>query len=105
MDLQAPISRAEHNEFAKRIDEQEARQDARIRILESDVEILKDMNSSIKQLANSMQGMLEEQQSQGQRLAHLESRDGEKWRELVKYVASALAGGLIAYGLRKLGIY
>lgn len=104
MDLQAPIARAEHNEFVKRIEEHDERQDARIKGLEADVAILKDMSSSIKQMASSMEQMLEEQKSQGERLAHLENKDGENWRAAVKYVISALVGAMIAYVLKQTGI-
>lgn len=105
MDLQAPITRAEHNEFVKRIEEHDERQDARIKGLETDVGILKDMSSSIKQMASSMEQMLEEQKSQGERLSHLENKDGENWRNLMKYIGSALVGGIIAYLLKVAGLY
>lgn len=104
MDLQAPITRAEHNEFVKRIEEHDERQDARIKGLEADVAILKDMSSSIKQMASSMEQMLEEQKSQGERLSHLENKDGENWRELVKYVLTLVVGACIGYILKQMGI-
>ena len=42
--------------------------------------------------------MLKEQQEQGKRLATLESRDGEMWRKVVAYIATAIVGIVIGFG-------
>lgn len=90
-----PISRAEHEEFARRIDAQEKRQDRRLELLEENVREIGALTVSVQKLAQSLQSMVKEQEQQGRRLQALESRDGEKWRKLMGYIATALTSGAV----------
>lgn len=102
--MDSPISRAEHNEFVKRMEEHNSRQDARIKKLEELVDKISVLSTSIEKMANNMENMFNEQVSQGERLEKLESRDGEKWRELIKYVLTLVIGACIGYILKQMGI-
>lgn len=93
--MDEPISRGEHEEFAKRIDAQERRQDKRLELLEETVREIGDLTLSVHTLAKSMESMVKEQEQQGKRLQALESRDGEKWRKLMGYIATALTSGAV----------
>lgn len=93
--MDEPISRAEHEEFAKRIDAQEKRQDKRLELLEENVREIGALTVSVQKLAQSLQSMVKEQEQQGRRLQALESRDGEKWRKLMGYIATALTSGAV----------
>ena len=93
--MDEPISRAEHEEFAKRIDAQEKRQDKRLEMLENTVREIGALTVSVQKLAQSLQSMVKEQEQQGRRLQALESRDGEKWRKLMGYIATALTSGAV----------
>lgn len=93
--MDEPISRAEHEEFAKRIDAQEKRQDKRLEMLENTVREIGDLTLSVQRLAQSLESMVEEQERQGRRLQALEDRDGEKWRKLMGYIATALTSGAV----------
>lgn len=93
--MDEPISRAEHEEFAKRIDAQEKRQDKRLEMLENTVREIGALNLSVQRLAQSLESMVEEQERQGRRLQALEDRDGEKWRKLMGYIATALTSGAV----------
>ena len=88
--MEEQITRAEHEEFAKRVDEHLKREDARLESIETDVKDLKAQNVTLEKLATNMQSMCNEQKKQGQRLERLEARDGEKWRQAVGYAATAL---------------
>ena len=90
-----PISRAEHEEFARRIDAQEKRQDRRLELLEGNVREIGALTVSVQQLAQSLESMVKEQERQGKRLQALEDRDGEKWRKLMGYIATALTSGAV----------
>ena len=90
-----PISRAEHEEFAKRIDAQEKRQDKRLEMLENTVREIGALTLSVQRLAQSLESMVEEQERQGRRLQALEDRDGEKWRKLMGYIATAITSGAV----------
>ena len=93
--MDEPISRAEHEEFAKRIDAQEKRQDKRLEMLENTVREIGALTLSVERLAQSLESMVEEQERQGRRLQALEDRDGEKWRKLMGYIATALTSGAV----------
>ena len=75
--MDEPISRGEHEEFAKRIDAQEKRQDKRLEMLENTVREIGALTLSVQRLAQSLESMVEEQERQGRRLQALEDRDGE----------------------------
>lgn len=93
--MDTPISRGEHEEFARRIDAQEKRQDRRLELLEENVREIGALTVSVQKLAQSLQSMVKEQEQQGRRLQALESRDGEKWRKLMGYIATALTSGAV----------
>lgn len=73
--MDTAISRAEHEEFRKRLEADNRRQDRRIEILEENTKRLEILNTSIEKLAVNMENMLREQVKQGERLEMLESRN------------------------------
>ena len=93
--MDEPISRGEHEEFAKRIDAQEKRQDKRLEMLENTVREIGALTLSVQRRAQSLESMVAEQERQGRRLQALEDRDGEKWRKLMGYIATALTSGAV----------
>ena len=93
------IARAEHEEFAKRIDAENTRQNRRIEALEQSVDRFGRIASSVERLATNMEGMLKEEERQGERLDKLEGKPGENWNVTVKSIlaaiGSAIGGGLV----------
>ena len=102
--MENPITRAEHEEFRRRLEEENKRQDTRIGILEDSVRQIGALATSVEKLAVSMQSMLKEQEKQGRRLETLEDRDGAMWRKIVAYGATALVGIFVGYVARQLGL-
>ena len=98
------ITRAEHEEFRRRIEEENKRQDRRLELLEHTVQQISDLTTSVEKLAVSMEGMLREQEKQGTRLETLEDRDGEMWRKIIGYAATAAVGIIIGYVARQIGL-
>ncbi len=99
-----PITRAEHEEFRRRIEEENKRQDRRLELLEHTVQQISNLTTSVEKLAVSMEGMLREQEKQGTRLETLEDRDGEMWRKIIGYAATAAVGIIIGYVARQIGL-
>ena len=91
------ISRAEHEEFRKRIEAEDHRQNRRIELLEESIEQQKTVTSSVEKLAINMENMLQEQKQQGERLEKLEGRDGEMWRSVVSYIITFIVGLAVSY--------
>lgn len=106
-----PITRAEHNEFAKRMEEEHSRQNKRIGDLEKAVEQNNQILISVERLAVSMENMQKEQQAQGKRLElqseeieELKGRDGEMWRKAIGYVVTSIVSIFIGYIFTQLGM-
>lgn len=104
MPMDNPITRAEHEEFRRRMEEEHSRVNKRLELLEENTEKLNKLNTSIEKLAVNMESMLKEQVQQGKRLAVLENRDGEKWRSVVGYVITLVVGLAVGYIATSIGI-
>lgn len=102
--MDTPISRAEHDEFVRRMEDEHNRQDRRLELLEEDVKETRRLVGSVERLATNMETMAQEQAKQGKRLETLENRDGEKWRKMVWYAITTTAGILIGFFLKQIGI-
>lgn len=102
--MENPITRAEHEEFRRRLEEENKRQDTRIGILEDSVRQIGALATSVEKLAVSMQSMLKEQEKQGKRLEALEGRDGEKWRKVMGYIVTAIVGVVLGYLFKRIGM-
>ena len=86
--MDTPITRAEHEEFRRRIEEENKRQDKRIELLEENAKRLE----------------VQEQVEQGKRLEILESRDGEMWRKVISYAVTAIVGIVIGFIFKQIGM-
>lgn len=102
--MDSPISRAEHEEFVKRMEEEDRRQNRRIELLEESNKQLTILTSSVEKLAVNMENMLKVQNQQGQRLEELEGRDGEMWRKVTGYITTAIIGIIIGYIFTQIGM-
>lgn len=102
--MDTPITRAEHEEFRKRIEDENTRQNKRIEVLESGVLRIEALHVSIEKLALNMESMMKEQAMQGQRLEQLESKDGERWRMVVGYTITAVIGIVIGFIFKQIGM-
>lgn len=102
--MEDAISRNEHEEFARRIDEENRRQNHRIEALEATVRQISDLTVTVKELATNMKNMMEEQQKQGKRLETIEGRDGEMWRSVVSHIVMLVVGAVAAFIFAKAGL-
>lgn len=102
--MDAPIARAEHEEFKKRMEEEHRRQNRRIELLETSVQQIGEIATSVEKMAVSLQSMVKEQEQQGKRLEVLESRDGEMWRKVVGHVVTAVISIVIGFAFAQIGM-
>lgn len=98
------LPRREHEEFAKRMEEEHHRQNHRIQLLEDNLNQIQSLTISVEKMALSMELMAKELGQQGDRLETLESRDGEMWRKIIGYAATAAVGIIVGYIFRQLGL-
>lgn len=102
--MDTPITRAEHDAFGKlmesenkRLSDENDRQNKRLDLLEKNSKQLTTLATAVEKLALSIENMAKEQASQGERLETLESRDGEKWRQVTGYVITTLISLVLGY--------
>ena len=94
------ITREEHEEFCKRLEAEDTRQNKRLEVLEENVRQIAALTVSVEKMASSMENKAQELGHQGERLAELEKVPGENWDTLKSGIlgalATAVAGGIIA---------
>ncbi len=106
-----PLTRAEHEEFRRTVNAElekmaaeDVRLSKRVEAVEEDTKKNGALLTSVERLAVSMENMQKEQNRQGERLDALESRDGEMWRKVVAYAATAIVGVLVGYICTRIGL-
>lgn len=98
------ITRAEHEEFCKRVEAEDNRQNKRLEVLEEQTKQFTDLVLSVRELAQSVKQLAEIQKAQGEKLDKLENRDGEMWRRVSGYVITSIIGLVVGYLFHKLGL-
>ena len=98
------VSKAVHDLELSRVNDEQARQNKRLDILESKIENLADLTSSVKLLAANMEAMAKEQAKIGQRLDTLEAEPADKWKKAVWIVVTALIAAAVGYFLKGVGL-
>ena len=97
------ISRAEHEEFRRRLEAEDGRLNKRLSIVEEDLKNIKELTASVEKLAVNMENMMKIQEKQGKRLETLENRDGEMWRKVVGYVLTAVISVVVGFIFSRIG--
>lgn len=92
-----------HNEFAKRIEAEDERQNKRISKLEDAVGKIGELTVSIKELATNVSNMAKEQSKFGDRLEAIEAKPAQNWEKLVWAIGGAIIVALIEFVLKQLG--
>lgn len=98
------LLRREHEEFVRRMEDEHHHQNQRIDHMEAMLNQNNKLLVSVERLAVSMENMQKEVRDQGDRLETLESRDGEMWRKVIGYVATAIAGGFVTFLFTQIGL-
>lgn len=91
-----------HNEFARRIEEENDRQNHRLNDLEATVKEISRLTVSVEKLAVSMSTMADELKRQGERLTAIEEKPAKRWDTVISGIISGIIGILI--GLMSAGI-
>ena len=96
------ITRREHEEFEKRMNDENNRQNHRLSKLEAVADSIHSLTVSVGKLATNMESMLKEMDRQGRRLEALEGRDGEMLRSVTIYVVTAVIGIALGFIFNKI---
>ena len=97
------LTRLEHEEFAKRMEEEHHRQNSRITDMEENFRQIHELTISIERMTLNVESVVKELKRQGDRLETLEGRDGDMWRNTIRYVTTACLGIVIGYIAKQIG--
>ena len=99
--MDTPITRAEHEEVRRNMENEHKRLSKRIDSLESATKQIGSLVVLVERLAVSMESMAKEQKEQNEKL---EGRDGELWRKVTGYVITAVIGIVLGFVFRQIGM-
>lgn len=102
--MEDSLSRAEHVEFAKRMEADHERFNSRLKKLEDTSRDNTKLLITIEKLATNMENMQTEVKKQGERLVKLEAQDGEMWRKVIGYIVTTVIGLVIGYIFTRIGM-
>jgi hypothetical protein len=93
-----------HNEFARRIEEENDRQNHRLIILEESVKDINKISLNVERLAANIEAMTNEIKRQGDRLTAIEEKPAKRWDTVISGIISGVIGiliGLVSAGIIK----
>lgn len=91
------LLRVEHEEYAKRMEEEHARMNHRLKAIEDDKKEQRELIIAVNKLADNMEQMQKDVRIQGEKIQEIENRDGEKWRNAEWLVITAIITGVIGF--------
>ena len=98
------LLKVEHDEFAKRIEEENIRTHHRLKHLEDQEKMQTEILLTIKELTMETRDLRTETKDlktavlrQGERLETLENQDGETWKKVKWYVLTVVLGAFIGF--------
>ena len=97
------IGRAEYQEFTRRMEDENRRQNERLDTLDAVVKEIHSLTIEVSNLAHGIESMTAELGEHGERLKAIEGRDGEMWRKVVEHIALAFAAAVAGYVISRLG--
>lgn len=105
------LTRREHEEFAKRMDEANARRDdedkrqnKRLDRVEQSIEKFNEMVAAIQQLTVQMKNMNDTLVNQGESIRTLEQKPAKRWESVVSDVIKLLVAALFGFIAARLGL-
>lgn len=85
------------NEFAKRIDAEDKRQDERLENLERNVQTVNAIAISVEKLAINMELLTKEVSKQGIKLNDLEMKPAKRWDLVITTLIAGIVGALVGF--------
>lgn len=101
--MENPITRAEHEEFRRRLEEENKRRTHAWHFGRT-VCVRSQRWHQRGKAGREYAKYAERAEKQGKRLEALEGRDGEKWRKVMGYIATAIVGIVLGYLFKRIGM-
>lgn len=90
------ISRAEHSEFVKRMEEEDNRQNHRLDTIEKSIETFSRIAGSVERLAENMKTMATEQARLSERIGVIEKKPADNWNTIIKSILTNFGATIAA---------
>lgn len=93
-----------HDEFAKRVDEENDRQNARLASLERSLQEISKITVQVERLATNIETLTASIKEQNGRLTDLEQKPAKRWDAIIGAVITGIVGvliGLVSAGVLK----
>lgn len=101
--MDGALTRAEHNEFAKRMEDEHSRQNKRISNLENTAEQNSKLIVSIEKIATNVENLQKQYVSLSDDVESIKNRDGDNWRKMLWFVGTTVLGIIIGFLLKQVG--
>lgn len=98
------ITRKEYEEHSRRMDDEHRRINHRLEAAEKGIEENHKLLLSVEKLALNMEALQKEQKEQGERIAEMEARDGEAWRNVKGYIITTIIGAVLGFIFLQIGM-
>lgn len=96
----AYVTEKEFSLATKRIDDENHRQNERIRALETNYSVVNQLSIHMERLASNMEAMAKELARQGTKLNDLEMKPAKRWDLVVTSIITGIAGAVIGMMLK-----
>ena len=98
------ITRAEHREFAEKLEKEDERQNKRLANLEESLKQIYALNTSVEKIALSIETLTKEVGTQNERLKAMEDKPAQNWEKLVWAVGGVVVAAIVALVLKQIGM-
>ena len=102
--MDAYLSIAVHEEYAKRMENEHKHQNKRISKLEQTASDWTRLLTSVENIAQNVERMQNDLSEQRKDFDELKSHDGKKWRDMKWYIVTTIAGIVMGYIAKQLGM-
>ena len=92
--MDTPITRAEHEEFKKRLEAENKRLSRRIDDLKSTLDKYIGLAVSVNSLANSLKALTDEVRKQNDRIDELENKPAENWNAIIRSILTGIGSAI-----------
>lgn len=98
------ITRPEHEEFKKRMEDEESRQNRRLEVMENRVDKLIDMQASLAVMQAGIDSISGAVKRIGEEVDALKSEPANKWNKAVWIVFTVIITAAVTYFLSRMGV-
>ena len=98
------ITRAEHKEFAEKLEKEDERQNKRLANLEESLKQIYALNISVEKIALSIETLTKEVGTQNERLKAIEEKPAQNWDKLLWLIGGVIISAIGALVIKQIGL-